>query len=271
METILVVLDSRKLENPDLDIRYELPDKLEQYTHNGICDNGYDYLTNTELGIWLATKSAKENYGKLLEFIDDHMVCSNDLTGTVKIYISEKESAPLEECTLVYDGEEKIPDAETRASNRAKKSAKIILKIADLFAGNDNPLLDTISAKISELEDTSEQWQECVGILAKHHYICECDTDIKLQDFLEMSRELAVVKANDLPVEEDAFDDSQKLDDWCDTLERQWADAGFCLAVSELENGNDAVFFCKTEKVQELTELAKEISVYVNRHSPEIY
>lgn len=42
MQTILIVLNSEKLENPDLDIRYNLPDKLERYTHNEISDNGYD-------------------------------------------------------------------------------------------------------------------------------------------------------------------------------------------------------------------------------------
>lgn len=105
MQTNLIVIDSKKLENPDLDIRYDLPDKLENYTNNEIYDNGYDYLTNTELGIWLGTKSAKESYGKVVEFIKQHMVCGNDLSATAKVYISEKEAAVLEECVLVYDGE----------------------------------------------------------------------------------------------------------------------------------------------------------------------
>ena len=104
METILVVLDSKKLENPDLDIRYELPDQLEQYTNKEICDNGYDYLANSELGIWLTTKSAKEDYGKVIQFMKQHRVCGNDLSVSAKVYISTKEAAPVEECTLVYDG-----------------------------------------------------------------------------------------------------------------------------------------------------------------------
>lgn len=107
METILVVLDSKKLDNPDLDIRYELPDKVEEYTNKEICDNGYDYLTNTELGIWLATESAEENYKKVLDYMGENMICGNNLAQTAKIYISDKEAASLEECTLVYDGEEK--------------------------------------------------------------------------------------------------------------------------------------------------------------------
>ena len=104
METIIVVLDSQKLENPDLDILYNLPDELEEYTNNEIYDNGYDYLTNTKIGIWLATRSAKENLGILIEFISSHEICGNDLSKTAQIYISDKETAEIEEAALVYDG-----------------------------------------------------------------------------------------------------------------------------------------------------------------------
>lgn len=108
METIIVLLDSKKLDNPDLDIIYNLPDKVETYTNNEIQDNGYDYITNTEIAIWLQTKSAKDSYGKVLEVIKEFMFCDNDLSKTAKIYISTQESAPIEECTLVYDGNEQI-------------------------------------------------------------------------------------------------------------------------------------------------------------------
>lgn len=105
METILIVLDSKKLENPDLDILYALPEQLETYTDKEMYDNGYDYLNNTELGIWLATKSAKENCSKLIEFLKQNEICGNNLSETAKIYISEQENAPLDKCILVYDGE----------------------------------------------------------------------------------------------------------------------------------------------------------------------
>lgn len=34
METIIIKLDSKKLENPDLDMRYDLPDRIAEYTDN---------------------------------------------------------------------------------------------------------------------------------------------------------------------------------------------------------------------------------------------
>lgn len=49
METIIVKLDSKKLDNPDLDIIYCLPDRLEEYSNMKIRDNGYDYLSDTEI------------------------------------------------------------------------------------------------------------------------------------------------------------------------------------------------------------------------------
>lgn len=55
MQTIIIKLDSRKMINPDLDIRYTLPDRLEKITSGRISDNGYDYISKYELGIWLET------------------------------------------------------------------------------------------------------------------------------------------------------------------------------------------------------------------------
>ena len=102
METIIVKLDSKKMENPEISIFYELPEKLEKYTKNKVTDNGYDYLTNTVVGIWLATEHAKEDYPKVIDYISKKKVCGNDLSKTVEIYISQKDVAKLEECEKVY-------------------------------------------------------------------------------------------------------------------------------------------------------------------------
>lgn len=50
MQTIIIVVDSRKLENPDLDILYKLSDCLDEYSNHRISDNGYDYLSDTKIG-----------------------------------------------------------------------------------------------------------------------------------------------------------------------------------------------------------------------------
>ena len=45
MQTIIVVLNSQKMNNPDLDIRYILPDRIEEYTDNS--DNFNIFNLNT--------------------------------------------------------------------------------------------------------------------------------------------------------------------------------------------------------------------------------
>lgn len=95
MQTIIIKLDSRKMENPDLDIRYTLPDRLEKIT--GIYDNGYDYISNTELGIWLETENAEKMFSVVAEII------RNDSNlKSAEIYISDNENAGLNECKKVY-------------------------------------------------------------------------------------------------------------------------------------------------------------------------
>ena len=39
------------MSNPDLDIRYVLPDRIEEYSNCLIKDNGYDYPSNNELDL----------------------------------------------------------------------------------------------------------------------------------------------------------------------------------------------------------------------------
>lgn len=102
METIIIKLNPAKMENPDLDIRYVLPDRIEEYTHNAITDNGYDYLTNQELGIWLATKNAKEGVSTIIELLKAETFLDNDLTKSAEIYISQQDSAEISDCSKVF-------------------------------------------------------------------------------------------------------------------------------------------------------------------------
>ena len=44
MQTIVILLDPGKLINPDLDLRYLIPDRIMELTDGAIQDNGYDYI-----------------------------------------------------------------------------------------------------------------------------------------------------------------------------------------------------------------------------------
>ncbi len=102
MQTIIIVLDSKKMTNPDLDIRYVLPERIEEYTNNLIKDNGYDYLSNTELGLWLETDDSINNVEKIIQLIKAETILENDLSQIADIFISEEECAEVEHCRKVY-------------------------------------------------------------------------------------------------------------------------------------------------------------------------
>lgn len=102
MQTIIIVLDSKKMTNPDLDIRYILPERIEEYTNSQARDNGYDYLSGTELGIWLDTDNAAENVQKVIQLIKSETFMDNDLSKAADIYISAEDCAEVEQCEKVY-------------------------------------------------------------------------------------------------------------------------------------------------------------------------
>lgn len=102
MQTIVIKLDSRKMKNPDLDIRYILPERIEKITSGRITDNGYDYITDTELGIWLETENSSETFSDVIGIIKKEMFCNNDLSESAEVYISPKENAEFNKCTQVY-------------------------------------------------------------------------------------------------------------------------------------------------------------------------
>lgn len=102
MQTIIITLDSRKMDNPDLDIRYILPDRIDEYTNGQITDNGFDYITGDIMGIWLETENASENVDKVISLIESEEILDNDLSRAAEVFISEEECAELEQCKRVY-------------------------------------------------------------------------------------------------------------------------------------------------------------------------
>lgn len=105
MQTIIVVLSPEKLVNPDLDLRYKIPDRLEEVTKGEIADNGYDYIDREDLppqlGIWLETEDAAAAWPRVLELFRRERFLDNDLSETAEIYIGAA-AAELADCRLTY-------------------------------------------------------------------------------------------------------------------------------------------------------------------------
>ena len=68
MQTIIIVLDPTKMENPDHDIRYILPERIEEITKGLVKDNGYDYLPDNSMGIGLIRMMLKRMLKLLLNY-----------------------------------------------------------------------------------------------------------------------------------------------------------------------------------------------------------
>ena len=102
MQTILITLDSEKMDNPDLDIRYLLPDRIDEYTEGAVKDNGYDYLDNDVMAIWLETEDATGNVEKVIRLIESEEILEKDLKKAAVVYISEVDCAELGQCQKVY-------------------------------------------------------------------------------------------------------------------------------------------------------------------------
>lgn len=108
MQTIIVLLNPGKLENPDMDLCYCVPDRIEEISNSVIQGNYYDYIDTEEgqpgplMGIWLETENASENWTMISELFQNETFKGNDLSKSAQIYISENDTDELENCTLVF-------------------------------------------------------------------------------------------------------------------------------------------------------------------------
>lgn len=93
LKYIRIKISPERLENPDLDIRYVLPDLIIENSDGLIKDGGYDYLddeVNTML-IYLETPDSGRAVVKVLEVIENNKILGNNLKKNVEIEV-EKES-----------------------------------------------------------------------------------------------------------------------------------------------------------------------------------
>lgn len=58
---ISIIIDPKKLSNPDADLRYEIPDLASELTSEKLEDNGYDYDDDDKMIVFLSAKDLSEN------------------------------------------------------------------------------------------------------------------------------------------------------------------------------------------------------------------
>lgn len=94
METakyIRIKIAPERLVNPDLDIRYVLPDLIVENSEKVISSAGYDYLkdeSNTML-LYFETADFELAFKRIVEIIKTEKVLDNDLKDAVEIEVGE--------------------------------------------------------------------------------------------------------------------------------------------------------------------------------------
>jgi len=83
MATVILQLDPAKLSNPDLDIRYVLPDLLIARSDAQLSDDGYDYVGEGSqpcLQLYLHADDAVAAITSVIELLKAERVLGNDLS-----------------------------------------------------------------------------------------------------------------------------------------------------------------------------------------------
>ena len=103
MPTIVIRLDPAKLQNPDLDLRYDIPDMLAERSGGLIADGGYDYETAGDaMHIYLRASDVSAALPHVLSLIETERVHDNALAPAAQVGVSEADAENAVEFRVVY-------------------------------------------------------------------------------------------------------------------------------------------------------------------------
>jgi hypothetical protein len=91
MGHIAIRLNPEKMSNPDLDIRYKLPDVVNEHTEGRVRDDGYDYASESDktLIVYLSCASPVADVQEVIRILRDNEVCGNRVLDSAVVGISE--------------------------------------------------------------------------------------------------------------------------------------------------------------------------------------
>lgn len=102
MIKIILRLDPRRLDNPDLDIRYRLPDLLVERSVGVIQDDGYDYFGDIPLlDLFLTTDDPERAIAVTVDVIENGLVLGNELRTAVVVAVER-----IDDARVVYPPEQ---------------------------------------------------------------------------------------------------------------------------------------------------------------------
>ncbi|HZS38130.1 MAG TPA: hypothetical protein VFF06_14935 [Polyangia bacterium] len=127
MPTIVIRIDPEKLEDADLDLRYEIPELLTQRSQGLLSDAGYTHEWDSDaLLLFLETKDVTGGLPFVIALLENDRLHGNDLAAAAMIASSEREVTDVEQLEVVYPPNagaliQVVPGSEPRAfSTRTK-------------------------------------------------------------------------------------------------------------------------------------------------------
>lgn len=102
MGSIMIKLNPGKLANADLDLRYVIPEKIEEVTAKKITDNGYDYLKDNSIAIFLKSANPRDDVNTVLEVLKNNVFLENNIYETAEVSVCENDNADIAEYEIVY-------------------------------------------------------------------------------------------------------------------------------------------------------------------------
>jgi hypothetical protein len=92
MQTIAIKLRADRLTNPDLDIRYTLPDMLKERSGGVISDDGYDYVGHDhDLVLFLRVTESERAAACIIDVISTIHVLGNDLREAAVVAVEGRD------------------------------------------------------------------------------------------------------------------------------------------------------------------------------------
>lgn len=85
MPSVLIRLDPGRMENPDTDLRYVVPDRLAEVSGGLLTDGGYDYDEESDaMLIYLSTDNLDAALPFVIELLEKEMIYENRLSDSAK-------------------------------------------------------------------------------------------------------------------------------------------------------------------------------------------
>ncbi|WP_444928587.1 hypothetical protein ACJJIF_11985 [Microbulbifer sp. SSSA002] len=97
MGVIAIRLDPRKLENPDTDMRYDIPNKIQLHSGGTITDDGYDYLDEGDyiMVIYLSSKNPESDVDIVVDILSRNTFSGNSVLDVAQIGIKSSDKYEL--------------------------------------------------------------------------------------------------------------------------------------------------------------------------------